>query len=224
MRTRHALIRSAAAAFDRSGYAEATLSMISSGAGVSPGALHFHFENKAAVGEAVERAAAGTLRSLSRRIDAARSSAVQALIDTSHMLARALATDIVVRAAFQLCDEPGYTAVVDVRGDWLGRVRALLTEAAGEGTLLPGLGLRRATSLVVVAMTGFEVLGKGDPDWISDRALADFWETTLPCLVAAPALRGLDPSGVPLRALEPLALCLCPDGGGTLAVCEGPEA
>ncbi|MDN3262850.1 ScbR family autoregulator-binding transcription factor [Streptomyces sp. CSDS2] len=223
LRTRHALIRSAAAAFEGNGYAEATLSLISSGAGVSPGALHFHFENKAAVAEAVERAAADTFRSLSRQIDDTRDSALQALIDTSHMLARALATDVVVRAAFQLCDEPGYTAVVGLRADWLRRVRSLLGEAAGEGALLPGLGLRRATTLVVAALTGFEVLGKGDPEWISGGSLADFWETTLPCLAAAPALRGLEPTGVFLRAPEPLALCPRTRGGGGLAVREGPE-
>ncbi|NEE26311.1 TetR family transcriptional regulator, partial [Streptomyces sp. SID7982] len=52
-RTRQALIRSAAVVFEQHGYAQARLVLISSGAGVSTGALHFHFENKAAVAEAV---------------------------------------------------------------------------------------------------------------------------------------------------------------------------
>ncbi len=48
-RTRRALIKSAAAVFEEYGYAQARLALISTGAGVSTGALHFHFENKAAV-------------------------------------------------------------------------------------------------------------------------------------------------------------------------------
>ncbi|MFD9352801.1 TetR/AcrR family transcriptional regulator, partial [Streptomyces diastaticus] len=40
---------------------------ISAGAGVSSGALHFHFANKAAVGEAVEHAAADALRGAAER-------------------------------------------------------------------------------------------------------------------------------------------------------------
>ncbi|MGW1223275.1 TetR family transcriptional regulator, partial [Streptomyces californicus] len=40
-RTRQALIRSAAAVFEQHGYAQARLAQISSGAGVSTGALHF---------------------------------------------------------------------------------------------------------------------------------------------------------------------------------------
>lgn len=52
VRTRLALIRSAAEQFEARGYVRASLAEISAGAGVSSGALHFHFANKAAVAEA----------------------------------------------------------------------------------------------------------------------------------------------------------------------------
>ncbi|CAM5724103.1 TetR family transcriptional regulator OS=Streptomyces microflavus OX=1919 GN=HUT09_00685 PE=4 SV=1 [Streptomyces microflavus] len=45
-RTRQALIRSAAIVFEQHGYGQARLALISSGAGVSTGALHFHFEEQ----------------------------------------------------------------------------------------------------------------------------------------------------------------------------------
>ncbi|MFD6492381.1 TetR family transcriptional regulator, partial [Streptomyces sp. NPDC060188] len=47
VRTRDALIRSAAETFESRGYVQAKLAEISSRAGVSAGALHFHFPNKA---------------------------------------------------------------------------------------------------------------------------------------------------------------------------------
>ena len=48
LRTREALIESAAEVFDREGFSVASLTAISSRAGVSNGALHFHFASKAA--------------------------------------------------------------------------------------------------------------------------------------------------------------------------------
>ncbi|MFJ8506875.1 TetR family transcriptional regulator [Streptomyces avermitilis] len=58
IRTRNALIESAAALFARHGYEVVSLSTISARAGVSNGALHFHFPSKAALAEAVGVAAA----------------------------------------------------------------------------------------------------------------------------------------------------------------------
>lgn len=62
VRTRESLIRSAAETFYREGFAVASLSVISAQAGVSSGALHFHFASKAALADAVETAALDRLR------------------------------------------------------------------------------------------------------------------------------------------------------------------
>jgi AcrR family transcriptional regulator len=56
--TRQALIRSAAEVFAETGYSAAALGTISRGAGVSAGALHFHFPSKLALAESVVREAA----------------------------------------------------------------------------------------------------------------------------------------------------------------------
>ena len=56
VRTRERLIGSAAETFCREGFAVASLSVISAQAGVSSGALHFHFAGKAALADAVESA------------------------------------------------------------------------------------------------------------------------------------------------------------------------
>ena len=57
VRTRAAVLRSAAEIFDTDGFVSASLSSISHRAGVSSGALHFHFANKGALAAAIEKSA-----------------------------------------------------------------------------------------------------------------------------------------------------------------------
>ncbi|MCF2436107.1 TetR/AcrR family transcriptional regulator [Streptomyces thinghirensis] len=54
--------------FEQYGYAQARLALIAAGAGVSTGALHFRFENKAAVAAAVEAEASHAARRLPWRL------------------------------------------------------------------------------------------------------------------------------------------------------------
>ncbi|WP_424217480.1 ScbR family autoregulator-binding transcription factor (plasmid) [Streptomyces sp. BI20] len=191
VRTRRALIVSAATTFGRRGYAEATLQMISSGAGVSPGALHFHFANKAAVGVAVERVAARVLRAVAADSRARHPSGLRALVDTTHALARVLVTDVVVSTGLRLGREPGYASDLDLRREWRRHVRTLLTEAERQGELLPGLPVRRAAAMVVAATIGFEDLGYRDPRWLSQESLDDFWAMVLPAMATHAAVREL---------------------------------
>ncbi|MET9608666.1 ScbR family autoregulator-binding transcription factor [Streptomyces sp. NPDC006512] len=195
VRTRRALVESAAAVFGQRGYADATLSMISAGAGVSPGALHFHFENKAAVGAAVEAAAARALRAVAREVYAERTSALQALADSTQALARVLLYDVVARTGLQLAREPAYVSASALLGEWHAYVRRLLTEARAEGALAAGLSDRGVVSTVVAATYGFAVLGRDDPQWLSRRTLADFWRVVMPCLVGPAVLPARDTPG-----------------------------
>jgi AcrR family transcriptional regulator len=67
VRTRNALIESAAELFCKDGFDVVSLSTISTRAGVSNGALHFHFASKAALASAVWEAAAQRLRRITLR-------------------------------------------------------------------------------------------------------------------------------------------------------------
>jgi AcrR family transcriptional regulator len=195
VRTRRALIESAATVFGRRGYREATLNMISVGAGVSPGALHFHFENKAAVAAAVEAAGARLLRAAAREVYESRTSALQALADSSQALAGLLLSDVVARAGFQLGREPTYPSSYALPREWHTYVQLLLTEAEEEDTLLPGLNRHSVTTTVVAATLGFEVLGRDDPQWLAPRTVAGFWRVVMPCLAVPATLRGLESAG-----------------------------
>lgn len=106
VRTRNALIESAAELFSKDGFDVVSLSTISTRAGVSNGALHFHFASKAALASAVWEAAAQRLRRITlegrARSEAAAAAggtgvtgsggSLQVLVDTTHALLRACGT------------------------------------------------------------------------------------------------------------------------------------
>ncbi|MGW0372074.1 ScbR family autoregulator-binding transcription factor [Streptomyces coeruleorubidus] len=195
VRTRLALIRSAAEHFEARGYVRASLSEISAGAGVSSGALHFHFANKAAVAEAVEHAAARALRRVAGRGRGGDGCALQRLVDVTHHVARLLCADVVVRAGLRLNAEAVAGRVRDLRREWRECVHALLAEAERRGELAAGMPPHRSSAVVLAATTGIEVLAREDPGWLARPSLTDLWHLLLPC-VAAPHLAGaLDPAG-----------------------------
>ncbi|WP_307853415.1 ScbR family autoregulator-binding transcription factor [Kitasatospora sp. RG8] len=190
-RTRGRLVREGAVRFDRSGYAGATLAEIASAAGVTKGALYFHFSSKEELARAVvahaERALRGALGTLR-----AGSSPLQALIDAGYWLVAALHTDPVVRAAFRLGHEDGawqgegepVAGVRGIQGVWAGAVRELLAGARRAGELRGRSGGTGPESLVVAAACGLEVLGVATRDRADlHRRMEALWEWLLPSLV-----------------------------------------
>jgi len=185
-RTRQALVRAAAEVFAREGFAPASLAAISARAGVSNGALHFHFENKNALARAVEREAAAVLAEITAAPDAAPDpapgGALQVLVDATHVLMGALADDPVVRAGFDLSADLSRRGGPCLRGVWRTWVEEMLQRAEREGSLAEGLSSRGAAPAVVAATVGFEVLGAADREWLSTRKITGFWELLLPRL------------------------------------------
>ncbi|NBM21277.1 ScbR family autoregulator-binding transcription factor, partial [Streptomyces sp. GC420] len=189
LRTREALITSAATVFDRDGFSTASLSAISARAGVSAGALHFHFASKAALAGAVEDAAARRLETLTRAHHGPAGNTLQRLVNASHELARGLAGDVVLRAGFDLSGHRIRREGRDLRRQWQGWVEETLERAAREG-LLNTVTPEQVASAVVAATTGFEVLGTQDPEWLAPRTITRFWQLLLPRLAAADRLGG----------------------------------
>ncbi|MGV9267954.1 ScbR family autoregulator-binding transcription factor [Kitasatospora sp. NPDC003701] len=195
-RTRGRLVAAGAELFDRSGYAGATLADIAAAAGVTKGALYFHFSSKEELARAVVEHAERALRTACCALRAETSS-VQALIDAGYWLVAALESDAVVRAAFRLGREDGAWQgaggpVVGVRGFqgvWAGAVRELLAGARKAGELRERSGGVGPESLLVAAACGLEVLGgaaRGREE-LAERLQA-FWDWLLPCLVPAEAV------------------------------------
>ncbi|MEU6826892.1 ScbR family autoregulator-binding transcription factor [Streptomyces atriruber] len=186
-RTRESLMRAAAEVFAAEGFVPATLGTISRRAGVSAGALHFHFENKHALARAVEAASLVTLHRITQQAERDHPGALPRLIAAGEALLHAVEQDVVVRAGFQLVGPAAWrTGPLDLRDAWQRWVEALLHTARREGTLAGGVSPARAAAAVVAATVGFAVLGLTDPQWLSRRTLAQYWDLMLPRLTPNP--------------------------------------
>lgn len=210
VRTRNALIESAAELFCKDGFDVVSLSTISARAGVSNGALHFHFASKAALAAAVWEAAAQRLRRITvegrARGEAAATAggagaigsggSLQVLVDTTHALLRGLRHDVILRAGFDLSESPVPVAAgADLRRRWQIWVEGVLAEAAREGALARDVSPQDAAHAVVAATVGFGALGSRNAQWLSQSMLTRFWALLLPRLATEAALKGLVPSG-----------------------------
>lgn len=188
VRTRKSLIDAAAAVFAEEGYVPSSLTTISKRAGVSNGALHFHFENKKALAHAVEEAAIDAIHELVKLSGHTGASALQALVDATHGLMGCLLDDIVVRAGFDLSFERPLGTGTGLVRTWHGWVQETLRRAESEGHLAPGVSPDDAAAAIVAATVGFDVLAGGDPQWLAERRIIGFWELLLPGIATADVL------------------------------------
>jgi AcrR family transcriptional regulator len=184
VRTRNALIESAAELFDRDGFEVSSLSTISARAGVSNGALHFHFSNKAALADAVWEAAAERLRGITEQPPATHP--LQSLIDATHELCRSLDDDVVLRAGFELCHNKSRTlgdGEETLRLNWQRWVEDILVRADTQGALARDVTARDAAAMVTAATVGLQVLRAQNSHWVSHHTVTRFWSLLLPRLI-----------------------------------------
>ncbi|MFF3019918.1 ScbR family autoregulator-binding transcription factor [Streptomyces sp. NPDC057939] len=198
-RTRRRLVCAGAEMFHRNGYANATLGEIAGAAGVTKGALYFHFASKDELADAVQRRGCGLLHDAVRGLRENGASPLQALIDTTHWLARMLHEDPAIPASFRITKECAgqHVNAVDFHDAWLTVVSELLREARDVGELpvdeppagaddeMPTLDRwESAEALVAAALCGIEVLaGTGLSHWELRRKVAALWGLLLPSLV-----------------------------------------
>ncbi|MET8447927.1 ScbR family autoregulator-binding transcription factor [Streptomyces sp. NPDC005209] len=193
-RTRDALIRSAAEIFDREGFTAASLTTISSQAGVSNGALHFHFPSKGSLADAVESAAANQLQTITDAEAFNGKSRLQHLVDVTHVLTTGLREDVVLRAGFELSGDTARASHVDLRACWQAWVQEAVGHADDQGELCTGVSESAVTALVA-ATVGFEVLGSRDSTWLSQPRVTQFWRLLLPRLATVGLLDDLEAAG-----------------------------
>jgi AcrR family transcriptional regulator len=201
LRTREALIETAAEVFDRQGFALASLSTISSEAGVSNGALHFHFSSKASLAHAVGATAEQRLTQLTgRHRGRLRGDPLQLLIDTMHDLVRELGDDVLLRVGFdpaRSLDRCG--AAADSRRVWAAWVGETLDRARREGALRQDAPTDAAVATVVATTLGLGVLMQSPPAHRVDT-VTRLWRLLLPGLVADGFAAHLVPSGTQAEA------------------------
>ncbi|WP_052707477.1 ScbR family autoregulator-binding transcription factor [Streptomyces rubellomurinus] len=201
-RTRNAVLLAAADTFASVGFEAASLVDISRRAGVSKGALYFHYVSKQALADGVRAAAGRQIGSAALRALRAGGGPLQGLIDLTHELARLLREDVVVRAGVRLGrravrrDGPDAPPGTDARpgpdarpgtdATWRGLaavVHRLLARAEAAGELCPGLDRRAAADLLTALAAGQVLLSGGTPDRLAPEAVRRLWTAALPALV-----------------------------------------
>ncbi|MCX5151568.1 ScbR family autoregulator-binding transcription factor [Streptomyces sp. NPDC048550] len=185
-RTRRKLVHAGAEMFHRNGYANATLGEIAAFAGVTKGALYFHFASKDELAEAVQRRGCELLHESVRELRASGLSPLQTLISTTHWLALNLREEPAIPASFRITKEcAGLPALAtDFHRIWLAEVCGLLRQARDAGELRAEGRWESIESLVAAASCGIESLaGTGMPYAELQRRVAGVWSLLLPCLV-----------------------------------------
>ncbi|RFU86762.1 TetR family transcriptional regulator [Streptomyces triticagri] len=192
--TRQSILDGAAAAFDAAGFGSTSLTDISRAAGVTKGALYFHFASKEALAHALTEGQFDIASALS---DVERPG-VQTAIDLTHQMAHSLRHDVRIRAGIRLVIELGSFTEPDptLYNHWVSTVRSYLAPAQGRGDLKPEVDVEKVSVLVVGAFTGIQITSQvrtGRED-LHDR-VADMWTSMLPGLVPPRRLGRFEPAG-----------------------------
>ncbi|MYU20900.1 ScbR family autoregulator-binding transcription factor [Streptomyces sp. SID8352] len=208
-RSRRSILEAAAQVFDERGYDAASTNEILARTGLTRGSMYHHFPSKKAIAMALVDAHAEALEVPDQPVK------LQAVIDLTLEFSRRLQIDPVLRASVRLTieqtsfDAPRQTAYEQSGTAILG----LLRQAQDQGEILPGVDVREATSLIIGAFTGLQIVSQVYTNRadLPERVTA-FWRFTLPGL-ATPGLIGrlrVVPPAVPAPEAAPPAPAAAP--------------
>ncbi|MFI7357777.1 ScbR family autoregulator-binding transcription factor [Streptomyces avidinii] len=194
--TRQAILTGAATAFDISGFEGTSLSDVVKHAGVTKGALYFHFPSK----EALARTLMDEQFQVSEHLAAIEEPGLQTVIDLTHRMAHGLRTDVRIRAGIRLVIEFGSFTNPDPTpyDTWIDTCRSCLTPAQERGDIHPSLDVRALSTLLVAAFTGIQVTShvRTRREDLHTR-VTDLWNFLLPTIVPAQRIDSFLPTGTP---------------------------
>ncbi|MEU3510622.1 ScbR family autoregulator-binding transcription factor [Streptomyces longwoodensis] len=182
--SRDAIVRAAAHVIDRYGLKAATLSKVSAEAGLSKGAVYFHFADKDALAGALESEAARALDELAALSTGEDRPALTALVEATRELAVLLSRDVVIRAGFQVSCDRAEGGVPVLRQRLTAVLLGLLEDARRDGSLAPGVAVADVVTAILAVTVGVQVLSR-QPDTAVEIAgtLDRFWRAMLPQLI-----------------------------------------
>ncbi|WEH38101.1 TetR/AcrR family transcriptional regulator [Streptomyces sp. NBC_01218] len=197
LRTRGALLHAAAEQFETNGYERTRLSEVTAAAGVTSGALHFHFPNKQELADAVEETALHHLHQAARQTPHTPHNALQTLIDTTHALARTLHHDVITRAGLRLNSDARERTCLNLRHTWQSYVQTTLTHAATQGTLTPHTTPWQLAQTITGATIGYETLARHNKNWLTPPTITNLFHHLLHHTVTPTTLTHLHLNGTP---------------------------
>jgi AcrR family transcriptional regulator len=189
IRTRQTILTAAAKIFEERGYRAATITDILSAAGVTKGALYFHFSSK-------EELAQGILREQDQWLPIPdRASKIQQIVDTVLLHAYRLQHDPMVRAGVRLALDQ-QAGEVDRRGPfthWGDIIRELLEKAKAQGELLPHVSSSETADVLVASFAGIQAMSQVMSDYQDLLARVNaLLRHLLPSVVLPSVLAALD--------------------------------
>ncbi|MFD3514426.1 ScbR family autoregulator-binding transcription factor [Streptomyces sp. NPDC058657] len=151
--TRRALLHAAAEVFDEFGYAGASIARILKRAGVTAGALYFHFDSKEGLAKAVMNSQPETI------VPLLAAGGLQRLIDLTLVWSWQLQRDPLLRAGVRLTNEQASIGSLDISPyeSFRGIMAGYLEEARDHGELQPGVDPFVVAEFVVAACTGMQM-------------------------------------------------------------------
>ncbi|GGW43565.1 gamma-butyrolactone-binding protein [Streptomyces griseoloalbus] len=188
IRTRELVLRAAAEVFDESGYLGASITKILERAGVTAGAVYFHFRSKEGLARAVILEQAADLQFPEGE------GGLQQLLDMTGYLAVEMQRNTLLRAGVRLAVEQGVVGKQEysIYEWWADRFHQELVVARRKDQLLDGVDEAAFAQLLVAAYTGTQVMSQlstGRADL--PRRIADMWRCLLPALAPASVVSGL---------------------------------
>ncbi|MDI3403260.1 ScbR family autoregulator-binding transcription factor [Streptomyces cavernicola] len=150
--TRQRLLRAAAEVFDELGYAGTSVTKIVQRAGVTPGAMYFHFKSKDDLARAVIRAMPDTVLPLTE------GSGLQHLVDVILVWSQQLQHNPMMRAGVRLVVEQSAFGQSDASSfrDWERILTESLVKAQELGQLRDSVVPEEVAQLVLGATTGIQ--------------------------------------------------------------------
>ncbi|WP_030147229.1 MULTISPECIES: ScbR family autoregulator-binding transcription factor [unclassified Streptomyces] len=189
VRTRETIIRGAAEVFDEYGFNGASISRIMQRAGVSQGAMYFHFKSKEDLARAVMNAQADTI------VPQLDSHGLQRIVDMTFVWAWQIQRDVLLRAGVRLTNEQEGTGVRDATPylEWARILETALRQAQEEGDIVESVDVLKVSEFLVSACTGLQmyanaVSGRQD---LPERVVS-MWQILLPGLATAGAGASID--------------------------------
>ncbi|MFE2358909.1 ScbR family autoregulator-binding transcription factor [Streptomyces parvulus] len=189
IRTRQTILQAAAKIFEERGYQAATIADILHTAGVTKGALYFHFQSK-------EHLAQGVLHEQDQRLTIPdRPCKLQQLADEVLLHAYRLQTDPMVRAGVRLTMDQ-HAEGLDRTGPflrWSTICRQHLEKAQAQGELLPHVNPAVTADTLVAAFAGIQSMSQTISDYQDlQTRTTHLLQHLLPSITQPPILTTLD--------------------------------
>ncbi|MEV8328911.1 MULTISPECIES: ScbR family autoregulator-binding transcription factor [unclassified Kitasatospora] len=189
IRTRRLILEAAASVFDEHGYEGATIGEVVARAGVTRGAVYFHFASKRELAQGVVEEQFGRDEIPERHCK------LQEFVDLGMVVAHLMPRDPLLSAGARL--SLGQDVFGDLGGGatpgWIARLEAVLTAAGERGELLPHVLPAETAWLVTGAWTGVQIQSQkmsGRADL--ERRVAVLYRHVMPSITVPGVLATLD--------------------------------